>query len=237
MWTRRWGRDALLDRHAEIGSRAFARGFRQETVEDEDRTFASAGKCAVQDLDPLAYMSRHWPIYTGVDLSSEKRPGNAIVSIAERPADRKRLVVSVRTGKWTSPELWRQLEEEDRRFRPQVFVVENNAYQSALVQWGLELNASLPVKGFTTGRGKADPVLGLPGLEVEFENQGWMIPRPSHELECECDWCRLWAELTGHPVAASTDVVMALWFAREGARLGRSLVGGFEPALSEDYRG
>lgn len=226
-----------MKRRGEIGSRSFARGFRQETLDDLSRTFPSATKCAVENLKPLEYMSAHWPIYTGVDLSSDKRPGNAIVSVAQRPSDRKRLLISVRTGEWTSPQLWRELEEEDRRFRPVVFMVENNAYQDALLEWGRELNASLPVQGFTTGKNKADPILGLPGMEVEFENSAWMIPRYDHALDCVCGWCRLWMELTGHPIAESTDVVMALWFAREGARgAGRMLETGPAP-WGRDYRG
>ena len=135
--------------------------------------------------------------------------------------------------------MWRELEEEDKHFRPTTFMVENNAYQAALAQWGLELNATLPVQWFVTGKNKADPILGLPGLEVEFENQGWIIPRPEHALDCTCDWCRLWMELVGHPLAASDDMVMALWFAREAARKARRV----EPASAqaeysiEDYRG
>lgn len=236
LWDK-WGKLALMKRRGEIGSRSFARGFRQETLDDASRTFPSVAQCGEDDLRPLEYMSPHWPIFTGVDLSSDKRPGNAIVSIAQRPSDRKRLVVSVRTGLWTSPELWRELEEEERRFRPVVFMAENNAYQGALLEWGREKNASLPVEGFTTGTNKADPVMGLRGIEVEFENEAWIIPRPSHALDCECDWCRLWMELTGHPIAESTDIVMALWFAREAARgAGRQLRRGAAP-WGEDYRG
>ena len=96
LWEARWNKQALMDRRGKIGSRAFARGFRQETMEDEDRTFPSVAKCAVQNLDPRELVGSHWPRYTGVDLSSATRPGNAFVTIAQRPADRKRVVVDVR---------------------------------------------------------------------------------------------------------------------------------------------
>lgn len=228
----------MLARRGQIGSRAFGRGFRQETLDDESRTFPSVVKCAVEDLDPVGYMSRHWPCFTGVDLSTDKRPGCAFVTIAERPADRKRLVVDVRAKSLTSPQVWQELEDIERMFAPQVFMVETNALQGAVLEWGRTRNATLPVQGFVTGANKANPVIGLPGLEVEFENQGWMIPRPSHPLDCECAWCRLWSELTGHPIGVSTDLVMALWFAREGARgAGRQLRGGYLSALGEEYRG
>ena len=136
-------------------------------MEDEDRTFPSVGKCAAENFEPMELVANHWPRYTGVDLSSPTRPGNAVVTIAQRPADRKRIVIDVRVGSWTSPETWRQLEDVERSFRPALFMVENNAYQGSLLEWGLERNATLPVSGFVTGKNKADPVMGLPGLEVD----------------------------------------------------------------------
>ncbi|MFH1574632.1 MAG: hypothetical protein ABIG68_11655 [Acidobacteriota bacterium] len=140
------------------------------------------------------------------------------MTIAENPANHRRLVVDVRAKALKSPEVWRELEDIHRLYRPNIMMVENNALQGAVLEWGLELNATLPVKGWLTGHNKSDPFLGLPGLEVEFSNEGWMIPRPAHTFDCACAWCRLWEELTGHPLAATTDLVMALWFAREAAR-------------------
>ena len=207
-----------MRRRGEVGARSFARGFRQETLDDEDRTFPSVQRCAYDDLDPLELITVDWPRWTGVDLSSEKRPGNAFVTIAQNPGTKKRLVIDVRAMAITSPEVWRQLEDIHRRYRPNIIQVENNALQGAVIEWGLELNATLPVKGFMTGRNKADEQIGLPGLEVEFENEGWIIPRPSHTFDCTCAWCQLWSELTAHPLADTTDLVMALWFAREAAR-------------------
>jgi len=196
-------------------------------------------KCAVAGLDPLELLGDDWPRFTGADISSSRRPGNALVTIAQRPSDKKRLVIDVRAAKLTSPQMWREMEDIDRLYHPGIFTVENNATQEAIIEWGLELNATLPVTGFMTGKNKSDPVMGLPGLEVEFENQGWIIPRPAHKLDCKCPWCRLWRELLGHPLAASTDLVMALWFAREAARAGKKP----KPAFAsrdisiEEYRG
>lgn len=201
-------------------------------------TFPSAIRCAAEDgFEPMELVASHWPRYTGVDLSSAKRPGNAFVTIAQRPTDRKRVVVDVRAKGLTSPQTWRELEDIDRRYGPDLFLVENNGLQDAVLEWGHELNTTLPVQGFLTHTNKADPVMGLPGLEVEFENEGWIIPRPAHSLDCDCAWCRLWTELLGHPLAETTDLVMALWFAREAARgAGRMVEQGTMPVY-EDYRG
>jgi len=215
-----WDKAALMKRRGEIGSRSFARGFRQEVMEDEGRTFPSVLRCAVADLNPLELLGDDWLVFTGADISSSRRPGNALATIAQRPSDKKRLVVDVRAKTLTSPQMWREMEDVDRLYHSNIFMVENNATQEAIMEWGLELNATLPVTGFMTGKNKSDPLMGLPGLEVEFENEGWIIPRPTHGLDCKCAWCRLWMELLGHPLAESTDLVMALWFAREAARTG-----------------
>lgn len=217
-------------RKAKIGSRSFSRGYQQQTLSDEDLSFPSVAGCGQDDLDPRDLLTQHWSYFSGIDQSKPNRPGQAIVTIGQRPHDKKRMPVDIRAGTWTSPELWRQMEEVERMFHPRLFMVENNATQDALIDWGLEMNKSLPVRGFTTGHNKADQWAGLPGLEVEFENKGWLIPRPSHSLSCSCLWCRLWVELTGHPLAVSDDLVMALWFAREAARMGSTqLVSGPSP--------
>ena len=174
--------------------------------------------CAHDDLNPLELLTIDWPRWTGVDLSTDKRPGNAFVTIAQNPANQRRIVVDVRAMAIKSPEVWRQLEEINRLFRPNIIMVENNALQGAVMEWGLELNATLPVKGFLTGKNKADEQIGLPGLEVEFSNGGWIIPRPSHTYDCSCAWCQFWSEFTSHPLSETNDLVMATWFAREAAR-------------------
>jgi hypothetical protein len=93
----------------------------------------------------------------------------------------------------------------------------------------------LPLQGFTTGRQKADPAIGLPSLEVEFANGMWRIPL-LHEIgpaDSDTDpWVRLVREFQGHPFHSSDDLVMATWFAREAIWAKRALI--FDEHVSFD---
>jgi hypothetical protein len=105
--------------------------------------------------------------------------------------------------------------------RHQIIVVENNAAQDAIVQWALEKgHASMPLMPFVTGKQKVDPMIGLPGMEVEFANGSWVVAmgNAEHEPDCQCGFCVWKREMGSHPVGETADTVMASWFAREGAR-------------------
>ncbi len=100
-------------------------------------------------------------------------------------------------------------------------VVENNAYQQALIDWMKTIGSNVNIIPFTTGKQKADEFLGLPGLAAEFANGLWEIPFSEEHgpvgLGCTCGKCMLIAELEEHPFG-DCDTVMAIWFARFAAQ-------------------
>jgi hypothetical protein len=72
---------------------------------------------------------------------------------------------------------------------------------------------------FTTGKQKADPIFGLPSMEVEFFNGAWVVPMRGVDPQDAEHGFNIWRrELDEHPIGAAADTVMASWFAREGAR-------------------
>jgi hypothetical protein len=137
----------------------------------------------------------------------------------------KRYPVEIRFGKWGPTQAVEQLIDAYRTHRHQLICVENNAAQEAIIQWALEKGeASMPIAAFTTGKQKADPAIGLPGMEVEFANGSWEVAMGNceHEPDCGCGFCKWKKELEEHPVAVAADFVMASWFAREAARAATS---------------
>lgn len=199
----------------------FNRGYRMMTVSPGELKFPSWEKCIQPGLSASELIARRLMIFTGVDLAGKRRPGNAIVTIGVDSAFR-RCLLDVRFGKWKSPETARQLADVDQHLGPSVYEVENNGYQEALVDWIKESKFTFwpKVESFTTGSNKSDPDIGLPALEVEFFNSAWIIPGAEfqgHPPQCVCDWCRLHAEMKNYPRGASSDGVMALWFARSAA--------------------
>lgn len=219
LWDR-WNEAKLKERFAAIKSRAFNRGYRQQAISDEDRTFAHSPGIFNYDLDVVDIVRPDWPRYAGCDPFGQW----VVIFIAARSPDGKRVLVDIirlRKGapSATVEELWRAFQVH----RFQVLNLENNAAQQAIQEWLLEKHRDIPTKGFMTGAHKADPNVGLPSLDVEFENGSWIIPAKrikKHEPGCDCALCALRNELFSHPVSATEDCIMAMWFCREAIREG-----------------
>lgn len=252
LWDARWSEAKLRDRAAR-NPRQFQRGFRMQAFVEGENTFPSFEKCRQRGLVLGELQRNGWPAFTGVDLSSSKRPGNCIVTVKLNPVNRMRYPVDVRYGAWRSSELCEQLEMINGLYRPHVIMVENNGYQESLIDWvGDQRNRFsfwMKVEPTTTTSGnKADAEIGLPGLEVEFAHESWTIPYSEYESIMSDgtggitivghgddegeeslpgsgpEWqARQWArwdyEFRHHPMAATSDGVMATWFARQGIEL------------------
>jgi len=173
--------------------------------------------------NPAATVDPAWPRYTGVDLSSAARKGNVIFTIALKPTG-ARIPIDIRRGNWSSPDTAGQVIDVFRTHHSRIILVENNAYQSALLEWIGQLPGApkdLPVIGYTTGRQKWQEGVGLGSLEVEFSRGAWEIYAPEHQPACQCAWCVWVGEMKLHPLASTTDCVMACWFSREAIRYDR----------------
>lgn len=232
----RWNKENLIKRY-KGGPRSFERGFRQKAFTDEESTFPSFKQCEIPGVG-IGEIARnpHWPKVTGVDLSSKKRPGNAIVTVAVDPRTRRRFPVDVRYGAWRSSETAQMIQTVDDLYHPTVIMVEDNSYQEALIDWVADSKAKFTFWAkveptTTTGEKKADPEKGLPALEVEFFNGGWVFPLSEYENATIEDedvkrkaWARLAYEFQFHPIASTSDGVMATWFARQGIEIFTGLV-------------
>ena len=107
-----------------------------------------------------------------------------------------------------------------------MFVVENNFYQQAIIDWledlqGVELN----IEPFTTGsQQKKSLEFGVPAMATDFQNRRWMIPLEEGEYDwekesgCGCDICTWITELIQYPYGTCTDTVMACYLAVQGSK-------------------
>ena len=221
-----WTRNRLMSMAREIGQRAFDRGFRMRAYTDEDREFSEADivKCFHNEVRVEDVVFPDWPRYVGVDLSGAGRPGNVIYVLANSPQG-VRYPVEILSGSWKSPETARILHDVCDRHRPMVVKVENNGYQTSLIEWCAEMGWSgMPIEGFMTGRQKADAEVGVPSLAVEFHNGSWFVAMGGrvHEFDCKCGFCEFRKDLRSYPIPERNyDYLMASWFAREGAREGK----------------
>jgi len=217
LWEAKWNKDRLIAKRKDIGERAFNRGYRQDALSDEDKTFPSALRIFKYGAGINDIVRPDWPRYAGCDPFGQMV---VIFTLAQSPQG-KRYPIDIRFGKWGPTQTVLQLIEAYRAHRHQIICVENNAAQEAIIQWALEKGeASMPIAAFTTGKQKADPAVGLPGMEVEFANGSWdvLMGREPHEPDCKCGFCKWRSELMDHPIGVASDFVMASWFAREAAR-------------------
>lgn len=198
----------------------FNRGYLMQAVTPGELKFPSFDKCIQHGLTAGELIARRLPTYIGVDLAGKKRPGNALMAIGLDTNTGRRAMLEPLFGAWRSPETAKQLGAMVTRHNTQWIQVENNAYQQSLIDWVKEANYPywMKIEAFTTGANKADPDYGLPVLEVEFNNEAWIIPGAEfegHPPQCECDWCRIVYEFRNYPKAKSSDGIMGVWFARD----------------------
>lgn len=212
-----WNKQNLLKKQASIGKRAFNRGFRQIALSDEDRTFPNSEMIFNMGLDK-SIIQRDWPRVIGIDPFGQ---WVVLFVIAINPINRMRFVVDIVRGKFKPSETVEQILTLNNQHRPQIIVCENNASQEAIIQWASEKgHADLPIVPFTTGKQKADIAFGLPSIDVEFSNGAWCVPCKDINLSDNENTINIWRnELLNHPIGETADTVMAMWFAREGARV------------------
>ena len=231
LWEPKWSSKALHTHLKRIGLTAFNRGLRNIALSNKDRTFPSLELCLFPDSKINDFLKPTFPLFSGVDLSTKKRPGTCIFTLAKDVKNKLLIPVDIRYGKWTGPRLLKEMESVHRLLKPKSFLVENNALQDMVIDFlkadskNSDGKSRLSIKSHCTGTNKLDLETGLPSLEVEFSNERWKVAfgdRP-HKLNCICGFCKFRDEVIGHPLYPSTDILMAAWFARENAR--KSAVG------------
>lgn len=180
----------------------------EEGLTDEERQKAR---------ETIWRLSGNCAVVTGVDLAVQRGDSHdeTVLFTILVQADGTRRVLNIRSGKWTGPEIIKQIKKAHDDFGS-IVVVENNAAQDYILQF-LRDETAVPVKAFTTGKNKAHPEFGVESLATELANLKWAIPSRGGQVEKEIsDWI---AELLFYdPREHTGDRVMASWFAREGAR-------------------
>lgn len=228
VWPARWGVVQLKSRYIDIGPREFDRGFRNRAMTDKEATFPS--RMVDEQVKMIGVspgdVNKKWPAFTGVDLAIGKKDDaafNVVFTLRFDVETMTKWVIDIRRGKWTSPETANEILDAWRTHDSQIIEVENNVYQEAIIQW-MQANDDypngLPLEGFTTGKQKADMLIGLPGMSAEMANDGWKVPMgpTEHHATCGCNFCEFLRELKAHPVGKFSDTIMAGWMASNAAR-------------------
>ena len=157
-------------------------------------------------------------VVTGVDLAVQRHASadETVLFTLLVHENGTRQVLNIRAGRWSGPEIVKQIEKVHRDFGGLV-IVENNAAQDFILQFARERSA-VPVRPFTTGKNKAHPEFGVESIATELANGKWMLPNRNGVMHKQAqEWV---TELLFYdPKEHTGDRVMASWFAREGARM------------------
>ena len=201
--------------------REFARGRRCQAFLDEEMTFhkvdwdrvVQVGRAYVQAAEKFPRVA------LGIDLSTKKRPGNAIAG-GRQDEDAGRLYVTeMQLLQAPAPDVAQYAADRWKILGAEAVVVENNAYQDSFEDWASEmLEEPVPWLAHTTGSNKANLESGIPGMAGALEAGGiifvvddWPDSCAKQLCEHENGLCKLIRDLKAHPFGA-TDSVMALWF-------------------------
>ncbi len=233
-WPARWPLHRIAEARTELGPAEFNRQLMNKARDDADSRFKRewVDTClrrgegfrlieAFDDNGPegtLALLGEGFGVYTGVDLAVQTHSAadlTSFVTILVHPDD-TRQILNIESGRWTGPDIVKRLDSLSDRFGS-IFIVENVAAQDYILQFTRVLSAAT-VRPFTTGRNKAHPVFGVEGLAAELENGKWIIP--SKGLVVVPEIAELVKEILYYepPPKHTGDRLMAMWFAREGAR-------------------
>jgi hypothetical protein len=195
LWSEKFDRAALRKKRNALGERAYSRGFLNRPYSDSDMILKNMGKCFDYSLSPLEAMrtrGNNWRVITGVDPAGSGRDGFAIFTLAVA-SNHTRVPLDIRVGAWSGREAIDQCIDVQKTYNPSVFIVENNAVQDRFREWISDAGGgNILTQAFQTGRNKADPEAGVPGLDIEFGNSLWCIAlgHVDHRTnpDCACAW-------------------------------------------------
>lgn len=237
LWPGVWEVEQLEARRRKITEREFERGFNNRPYAEGETTFSweAIKSCFDDTVAPGELGDRARLKAAGYDLAmSQKDDGSYFVAFMLGSLHDKRLTpLEIVRAQTSAPKQMDTAIRYQERWSPAVHRVENNAYQGALVDFLREKAVrGMKVEGFTTGKQKMDPMVGVPGMAASFENGGWLIPtKGGHDgsnLRCQCPQCVWLRELKGFP-AGRIDTVMACWFAFDYLR-GHGHIGDAKPS-------
>jgi len=228
-WPEKWSEENVNRALVKCGGRRiFDRQYMLSALPGEDLLFSEEAirmaKLESYDFStwdqPGSPVKPDWPRYLGVDLASSLSSRGAftvLFTCAVDPDTQCRYPINIVRKKMKFPDVVRSIVAQYERFRHTRIIVENNAFQEAVVTQLGEDRKDMPLKGQMTGNNKWDANIGLPGLAAKMENGGWRIPwrggNAVHqdELGHNCVLCEYVRELTQAPFSATSDILMAMW--------------------------
>lgn len=222
-WPERWSLERVDRKRLELGPLEFSRQMLCLAYDDSAARFKKEwiDACLARGKDKewgyaLASVPLGCKVFTGVDLAVQQHAAadHTVLFTVLFYQNGDREILDIQRGKWSGPDIVTRIADTHKRYQG-IIIVENNAAQKYLEQYTRD--QGIPVRGFTTGRNKANPDFGVESLAAEMSSGKWIFPcRGGISRELGVFMSEL---LQYDPASHTGDTIMGCWFAREGARM------------------
>ncbi len=219
LWPERFPAEVIQeirDRHLPI---EFSRAYLNECRNEEDamckKEWTDRCKLLGRGMTMVSEYRGPDATFTGVDLAVSPNEGSdsvAFFTFRVLP-NGQRLILDVDIGRFDGPTIVKKIIQKSTAYNS-VVRVENNGAQDFIRQYA-QTEAGIAIKAHCTGRTKAHPEHGVPGLFLELYQGAWIIPSSANgtchpHVQRWVDEC-----LEYNPSHHTGDSLMACYFARE----------------------
>lgn len=228
LWPEKWTLEALEQRRRTIANElAWQQQYMLEGMRGKANWFDESWiqQCIDRDRSIGESIDPDWPIYVGVDpaRSFNRDASNSAIIVVALDNEGKRIPVEIFADKIDPPQLADHLIRIYLKYNPICIMVENNSYQSALIDivnikaQSIANGLVLPIKGQFTGSQKWSPEKGLPKIAAQLAAGKWIFPLEGDEhfdINHTCEMCKLLNEMRWFgKKQMTTDLIMAMWLA------------------------
>lgn len=229
LWPSRWSFETLMKLKDSMGSVAFNQAYQNEALAAEDAVFQfewikrakdrGLNRTLMQYMDYASWDLGKLTITCGIDLAISQKDTSDYTAMAVigRTKEGMKIPLFLLREKLTPAQTKNWVLSINERFQPDVFMVENNAYQEAMRR-DLADTTDLPIRGYTTGGEKFDIDIGINSIAVEFENDKWILPYSDTDPKTRTLMDHLTDGMMRFPQGHTEDLLMALWFANNAMR-------------------
>jgi hypothetical protein len=232
LWPTRYNKETLLKRKEELGSTRFSRELLCVPISDNsslfpesilkrnyDHEYSMPTQLSAADREDLK-------IVTGVDFAMSTAVGADYTVITTIGQDRYGnfwiLDIKRKKGMQLTEQLL-MIQDVYNRYKPVKILLETNQMQRIFLD-EMVRRTDLPVEGYNTGKEKGNFEIGVPSLQILFENQKFRIAR---KTETDRDRTNVllnelksfsWIDGKLQGVGSHDDCVMSLWLAVQASR-------------------
>lgn len=225
-WPERWSKERIEKKKIELGPMEFARQMLCVARDDASSRFEQRwiDKSFELGKDRMFRARFTAPsgilVVIGVDLAVQQHSAadETVIFVVAVHQNQTREVLKIEAGKWTGPDIVERIYSAFSRYGAHKVIVESNSAQAFIGQFAASKYAMPIVPFTTTAQNKMHPQYGVESIAIEMSQGKWIFPCEGGK---DKEMLALEAEMLYYqPTAHTGDRLMAMFFAREGARAG-----------------